>query len=115
MAKTAVVKVLVLYGEPADQDLFDAYFEQTHCPLLAKIDRLDALSINQVAGAASGASPYRVVAELHFASEEAMQEGLNSEAGKKMARDFGKFASGGVTILLCQSSVEEIEAGAGRG
>ncbi len=108
MANTAEVKVLVLYGEPADQDLFDAYFEQTHCPLLAKIDRLDALSINRVAGAASGASPYRVVAELHFGSEEAMQEGLNSEAGQKMARDFARFASGGATILFCHSSSEAI-------
>jgi len=108
VAKSAGVKVLVLYGAPADQDLFDAYFEQTHCPLLAKIDRLDALSINLVAGAASGASPYRVVAELHFGSEEAMQEGLNSESGQKMARDFARFASGGATVLICHSSSEAI-------
>ena len=106
MAKSAGVKVLVLYGEPADQDLFDAYFEQTHCPLLARIDRLDAPSVNRVAGAANGASPYRVVAELHFDSEEAMQEGLNSESGQKMAHDFARFASGGATILFCHSSTE---------
>ena len=108
MAKSARVKVLVLYGEPADQDVFDAYFEQTHCPLLAKIDRLDGLSINRVAGAAGGASPYRIVAELHFGSEEAMREGLNSESGQKMARDFARFASGGATILFCHSSSEAI-------
>jgi uncharacterized protein (TIGR02118 family) len=106
VADPAGVKVLVLYGEPADRDLFDAYFEQTHRPLLAKIDRLDALSINRVAGAASDASPYRVVAKLHFGSEEAMQEGLNSESGQKMARDFPRFASGGATILFCHSSTE---------
>ena len=108
MAKSAKVKVLVLYGEPADQDLFDAYFEQTHRPLLGKVDRLEAMRINRVAGAASGASPYRVVAELHFASEEAMREGLNSESGQKMARDFASFASGGATILFCHSSSEVI-------
>ena len=108
MAKSAGVKVLVLYGEPADQDLFDAYFEETHRSLLAKIDRLDALSINRVAGAANGASPYRIVAELHFGSEGAMQEGLNSESGQKMARDFARFASGGATILFCHTSTEAI-------
>ncbi len=108
MAKSARVKVLVLYGEPADQGLFDSYFEQSHYPLLAKIDRLEALWINRVAGAASGDSPYRVVAELHFGSEEAMQEGLNSESGQKMARDFARFASGGAAILFCHSSSEAI-------
>jgi hypothetical protein len=33
-----------------------------------------------------------------------MQEGLNSKIGQKMASDFNKFASGGVTILFCQSN-----------
>ncbi len=108
MANSAGVKVLVLYGEPADKGRFDSYFEQTHRPLLTKIDRLDALAINRVAGAASGDSPYRVVAELHFASEEAMREGLNSQSGQEMARDFPRFASGGATILFCHSASEVI-------
>ncbi len=110
-----MVKVLLLFGKPVDTESFDQHFEQSHRSMLTEIPNLKELQINRVAGAVTGDSPFHLVAELQFASEEAMQEGLNSEAGKKMARDFGKFASGGVTILLCQSSVEEIEEGASRG
>ena len=33
-----------------------------------------------------------------------MQESLNEADGQAMARDFQVFASGGVTILFCQSA-----------
>jgi hypothetical protein len=45
-----------------------------------------------------------MIVELHFSSQEAMQEGLNSKIGQKMAGDFKRFASGGVSILFCQSN-----------
>ena len=106
-----MVKVLVLFGIPIDPPAFDQHFEQAHQPLLAKMPGLDALHINSVSGAAKGDSPFYLIAELHFASEEAMQGGLNSEIGQMMARDFGTFASGGVTILFCQSYAVERIAG----
>ena len=38
-----------------------------------------------------------------------MQEALNSTAGQEMARDFGRFASGGVTILFGRTSSTIVE------
>ena len=38
--------------------------------------------------------------ELQFDSEDAMQEGFNSEKGQAMARDLYRFASGGATTLF---------------
>ncbi len=33
-----------------------------------------------------------------------MQEGLNSDRGQAVARNYGHFASGGVTVLCCEPS-----------
>lgn len=98
-----MVKTLILYGHPIDQGAFDEHFTRRHQMLLSKIPGLEALDINWVAGAAKGGSPFYLIAELCFASEEAMQAGLNSELGQTMARDFGTFASGGATVLFCRS------------
>ena len=98
-----MVKVLLLFGNPVDKLAFDQHFEDSHYPLLLKIPKLDFVQVNRVAGAVIGNSLYHLVVELHFPSEEAMQEGLNSESGQVMARDFGGFASGGVTVLVCST------------
>jgi uncharacterized protein (TIGR02118 family) len=99
-----MVKVLLLFGQPLDREAFNRYFERTHRPLLATLPDLEALRVNQVAGAVTGESPFSLIIELEFSSEESMQTGLNSESGQTMARDFSDFASGGVTVLLCNSS-----------
>ncbi len=98
-----MVKVLVLFGDPVDIPLFEQHFERVHRPLLAQIPQPHAFQINNVAGAVVGEPSFHLVVELHFLSEEAMQEGLNSDQGQAMARDLANFASGGVTILLCHS------------
>lgn len=98
-----MVKVLVIFGNPVDTQSFEQHFERVHRPLLAQIPQLQAFQVNTVAGAAVGESSFHLVVELHFPSEEAMQEGLNSDQGQAMARDLANFASGGVTILLCHS------------
>ena len=98
-----MVKVLVLFGMPVDGASFDRHFDETHRAVLAGIPKVEEIQINRVAGAIAGDSPFHLVVELRFATEEAMQEGLNSEPGQAMARDFANFASGGVTFLLCRS------------
>jgi uncharacterized protein (TIGR02118 family) len=99
-----MVNVLLLFGNPIDRAAFNDYFERTHRPLLTRLPELDSLRINHVAGAITGESPFYLIIELEFRSEEVMRNGLNSESGKTMARDFSNFASGGVTVLLCNSS-----------
>lgn len=103
-----MVKVLVQFGPPIDEDSFDRHFEVTHRPLLREIPKLEAIGIHHVEGVVSGESPVYRIVELQFGSEATMQDGLNSEAGQMMARDFGAFATGGVTILLCRWDGEAI-------
>ncbi len=98
-----MINVLVLFGEPIDQTAFDTHFTDVHLPMLTDLPGLESYHVNEVAAAASGPRPYRLVLELQFPSQEAMQEGLNSDGGQAMARDYSHFASGGVTILFCES------------
>ncbi len=99
-----MIKVLLLFGNPVDKIDFDEHFEKTNLPLLVKVPKVDDVLINRVAGAAIGDSPFHMIVELHFASQEVMQEGLNSKIGQKLAGDFKNFASGSVTILFCHSN-----------
>lgn len=98
-----MVNVLLLFGSPVDRQAFNDYFERTHRPLLVGLPELETLRINHVAGAITGESPFHLIIELNFSNEEAMRNSLNSESGQTMAQDFSNFASGGVTVLLCNS------------
>jgi len=97
-----MVRALVLFGPPEDEDAFFRHFEATHLPLIEAVPRVERSSATRVAGAAMGEPPYSLIVEIDFPSEEAMQEGLNSDAGQAMARDYPAFASGGVTVLFGQ-------------
>jgi uncharacterized protein (TIGR02118 family) len=104
----ALVRVLVLFGTPVDRAGFEQHFERDYHPLLLQVPNLTQLDINRIAGAAKGESPFYMVVEMHFASEQDMQQGLNSEAGQAMASDLSQFASGGVTVLFSQSESQKL-------
>ena len=103
-----MVKVFALFGTPVDRAAFDEHFTAKHQPLLDRVPRVERLVVNRIAGAVTGESPFYLIVELEFPSEEAMQEGLNSEAGQAMARDFGQFASGGVTVVFSQATMHSV-------
>ena len=106
-----MVNVLTLFGMPVDRAAFDEHFEDKHQALLRQVPNVDQLVINRIAGAASGESPFFLIVELRFPSEKAMQEGLNSEAGQAMARDYGNFASGGATVLFSEATTQGLGTG----
>ena len=103
-----MVNVLALFGVPVDQTAFEEYFERTHYPLLHNVTNVQEIVVNRIQGAVEGSSPLYAIVELRFASEDQMAEGLNSEAGQKMARDYSRFATGGVTVLICRGSSENL-------
>ncbi len=102
-----LVNALVLFGVPLDREAFDHHFEERHHPILVGLPNVKEVVTHRIAGAASGDSPFYLIVDLQFPSEEAMQEGLNSQEGQSMAGDLGNFASGGVTILFSNASSSE--------
>ena len=97
--------VLVLFGKPVDEGEFRDYFKQTHRPLISQLPNLKNSRANRVLGAVDGIASYYLTLELEFDSVEALQEGLNSDPGQAMAKDYQHFASGGVTVLICDQSM----------
>ena len=102
-APDAMVKVLILFGNPENSGKFDEHFDHTHRELLNSLPEIDQLTVNRIAGVVVGDLPYYVIVEIQFQSEQHMQRTLNSEQGQAMARDYAEFATGGTTILICHS------------
>ena len=100
------MSALLLFDVPVDVTAFEECFGERFHPLLLRIPRLKELTVNRVGGAGKGVPSFYMVVEALFSTEEAMQEGLNSEEGQAVARDMGLFASGGVTVLFCQRAVD---------
>ena len=99
-----MAKLTVLYGHPEDPAAFEEYYANTHTPLVEDIPNLRRFEAGRVIGTADGSEPpYYWVAELWFDSVEQLQESLGSPEGQTVAEDLGNFASGGATLLICES------------
>ena len=95
-----MVKLLVLYHNPADAAAFDNHYAQVHIPLGRKIPGVQSFTVNADAVTSpAGESPYHLVAELTFNSAEELQAALASPEGQEAVADLANFAQAGVTIL----------------
>lgn len=100
-----MIKVLALYGLPADAHAFDEYYFNRHVPLAKTLPGLMAYEVSRgdVRGVLDGSRPYHLVATLSFESFSTLQAALASPAGQATAADVANFASGGVTLLAFES------------
>lgn len=100
-----MVKVLALYGQPADAAAFDSYYFSTHVPLAKTLPGLRGYEVSRgpVVGVLDGSRPHHLVATLRFDSMEAVQTALQSPAGQATAADLAHFATGGVTLLMFEN------------
>jgi uncharacterized protein (TIGR02118 family) len=104
-----VHRLVVSYGQPDDPGAFDDYYRDTHVPLTMEMPGLQRFAVGRAHGFdPSRPTPY-LVAELDFATEQAMQEALASSEGKASAADVSNFATGGATFLHYE--VREVQAG----
>jgi uncharacterized protein (TIGR02118 family) len=102
-----MVKLLVLYGHPADPAAFDEYYQRTHIPIAKQMKGLKTWTIGKAIGAPDGQpTPYYYVAELCMETREDFETLLASPEGQAAVADIPNYATGGVTFLYCE--VEEI-------
>lgn len=98
-----MVKVVVLYGHPADPDAFESHYAGTHLPLAAKMPHVARFEASRVIGTPDGSdAPYYRVAEVAFAGQEDLQAAMGSPEGQATVADIGNFATGGATVLIVQ-------------
>ncbi len=98
-----MVKVIVLYGHPADPAAFDEHYANVHAPLVEKMPGLKLFEVSRVVGTPEGGElPYYRVAELSFESQETLQAAFGSPEGQETVGDLPNFASGGATVLFAE-------------
>lgn len=96
-----MVKIIVLYGPPADAAAFEEHYTNTHVPLAEKIPGLARFEATRVIATPEGGDPpYFRVAELWFESLDTLQAGRASPEGQETVADIPNFASGGATVLI---------------
>lgn len=96
-----MVKLVVLYGPPADAAAFDEYYASTHVPIAAKLQGVKRFEAAHVVATPDGsAPPYHLIAELYFDSPEELQATMGSAEGQAVSADLANFATGGATFLI---------------
>jgi uncharacterized protein (TIGR02118 family) len=90
----------VCYGHPADPAAFDTHYMSTHVPLAEKLPGLDSFTYRHCASLDGSQPPYYLLAELSFASQEALGAAMASPEGQVAGADVVNFATGGVTMFV---------------
>jgi len=95
------VKLVVLYTQPDAPEAFDRHYLSAHMPLTARIPGLlRGESGRLVAALDGGEQTYYRMAELYFASQEAMQAAFSSPEGRATAEDYERIAPPGSRMLV---------------
>ncbi len=96
-------KVVVLYPAPRDENAFERAYAQDHAPMVTAqaFPGIKKFVATRIIGAADGgASPFYRVAELHFASREALQAAVGSPGAQKVVAHAVSISSGGPPVVL---------------
>ena len=99
-----MARVVVMYKTPKDPVAFDQYYFATHVPIARRIPGVRKYEVSQGAVASPGGpSGVHLVAVLHFDDMAAVGRAFASPEGQAAVADVGKFATGGVDILMFDS------------
>ena len=100
-----MAKLVVLYKTPKDPEAFNSYYAATHIPIARKIPGLRGYDVSRgLVATPAGPSAVHLVATLHFDDVAAIQAAFASPEGKAAAADVGKFATGGVEMLIFEEA-----------
>ncbi|MCE6949584.1 EthD family reductase [Cereibacter sphaeroides] len=96
-----MARLLVMYRKPEDEAAFDRHYSDIHIGLAQKMPGLKGYEISRgPVQSPGGPSPYHLVAILTFDDTAAVTAALESPEGQAAVEDVGRFATGGVDILI---------------
>jgi uncharacterized protein (TIGR02118 family) len=90
----------VCYGHPADPAAFDAHYTSTHVPLTEKLPGLESFTYRHCASLHGSPPPHYLLAQLSFASADALGAAMASPEGQAAGADVPNFATGGATMFI---------------
>jgi uncharacterized protein (TIGR02118 family) len=109
-----MVRLVVLYGHPSDPSAFEAYYQQTHLPLVRRAIGSRRIETARFLSPPDGPrAEYYRLAIVEFDSPEDVGEVFESADGQAVLADMQNFATGGHVALLAESGSSEAAEGAG--
>ena len=98
----AEIKVMVLYPRPTDIDAFEKAYLEEHVPLASqKIKGVIKFNASRVVGTPDGSTPqFHRIAELYFASMQALQDSVASPGTQEAVAHAFKISSGGPPVVI---------------
>jgi uncharacterized protein (TIGR02118 family) len=101
----ATTKLLAMYKQPDDLDVFLKHYQDVHLPLVIKIPGLQKAVVNRIdKNLMGGPPPYFMIAELHFADQTAFEAAMASPENRAAGKDVMTFAKGLVTMVVATES-----------
>jgi uncharacterized protein (TIGR02118 family) len=98
----ANAKLVVIYKTPENKEAFDRHYFDVHVPLALKIPGLRWFTCSEKLTGSEVQNTY-MIAELGFASMDALNDAMASAESKAAVDDLGKFAQAGVTTLVYET------------
>ena len=96
------VKLVALYPPPKDEAAFEKAYIEEHIPMaVAKVPGKTKMVATKFKGMADGSrAPFHRMAEIHFASMEALQACLASPGGRETIAHARAISSGGGPMIM---------------
>ena len=92
-------RLIALYNQPADPDLFRRHLRDVHLPIVARFPGLRSMRFGFDLAAGDQPSPYFAAVQCDFDDKAALERALQSDPGQEAGADVPNYALAGVTIL----------------
>lgn len=95
------MKLVALYGQPADPAAFeDAYF-RTHVPLIKKVPGLQDIEVSRFTRSLMGEG-FHMMAVMSFEDEDSLKAAMRSAEMQAAGENLNSFAEGLVTLMFAE-------------
>jgi len=96
-------KILVMYPMPSNMDAFERAYAKEHIPMAAPIFAAAGATkavLTKISASPAGKPAFHRIAEIHFPSQETLQECAASQAGRDAIAHAHKISNGGPPVVL---------------
>jgi len=99
-----MARLVVMYRDPKNRDVFEKYYFETHIPIAKRIPGLRKYEVSQgPIMTPAGPSEFHLIATLHFDDLPAFQRAFASAEGQAAAADVQRFATAGADMYFFAS------------